>query len=170
VGGKRRYELPFVLTRRHAAYTKSRFSEYIFMALYLTVFVRFLSSASLPVGFCVWPNLTDAPCGGGVVAANTGSYKASDDSPPNCCISALSVFLLSSPPSVKYRNKSIFYLRTINLKKSSQTQFPCVQVTSHFKFITCVQVSMYLRRRANSCATLHKMAIVNPELFASIFL
>jgi len=27
---------------------------------------------------------------------------------------------------------------------------PCVQVTSHLKCITCVQVSMYFRRRANS--------------------
>ena len=27
---------------------------------------------------------------------------------------------------------------------------PCVQVTSHLKYITCVQVSMYFRRRANS--------------------
>jgi len=139
------------------------------MAFYLTVFVRFLSSASLPVGFCVWSNLTATDrCGGGVVAANTGSYKASDDSPPKCELSALSVFLLSSPPSLKCRHMSTFLTRNNQLKVRRRT-FRAFNSHLSLKCITCVQVSMYLRRWANSCTTLHKMANVNPELFASIF-
>ena len=72
---------------RDTAKTKARFSEYCSMALYLTVFVRVLCSASrrfLRVAQFDCDRPAGLPCGGGgVVAANTGSYKASDGSPPN---------------------------------------------------------------------------------------
>jgi len=40
---------------------------------------------------------------------------------------------------------------------------PCVQVTSHLRCITCLQASMYLRRRANS----HDLFIKRRELYAA---
>jgi len=50
----------------------------------------------------------------------------------------------------KIRGSSENVLNSPTCVKNVQGWVPCVQITSHLKCITCVHVSMYLRRRANS--------------------